>query len=118
MWNEASTQEREQFTQQFTTLVIRTYSAALASYTDQTVEFPPSRGSNSEVVTRIVRQDGPPIEVDYRMVQMGGQWMLRDFSVEGISMLESFRSQFAGDSNQGLAHLTEILTKHNENNAQ
>jgi phospholipid transport system substrate-binding protein len=117
VWMSATPAEREQFTRQFSTLLIRTYSAALAKYTNQSIEFPPSRGSNSDVMSRIIRNDGPSIEVDYQMVMIGGKWKLHDFSVEGISMLESFRSQFAEDSNQGLAQLTAKLAQHNGNNS-
>src|SRR5687767_9927148 len=43
-WAKASAEQRSQFTKEFTTLVIRTYSSAVSAYKDQRVEFKPVRG--------------------------------------------------------------------------
>jgi phospholipid transport system substrate-binding protein len=47
-----------------------------------------------QVESVIVRKNGQQIPVSYRMLQSGGTWKIYDFSVEGISMISSYRAQF------------------------
>ena len=121
-WMQASPAQRQAFTQQFTILLIRTYSSALAQYTDEKVNFLPLRGDfNTEtrvqVNSRIIRDSGPPINVSYRLMRMGEQWKLYDFSVDGISLVQSFRSQFAQELQQaGIDGLINKLAQHNAQN--
>lgn len=116
-WLKATPAQQQQFTTQFTTLMIRTYSTALASYTNQTVQFMPVRGSYTnqvQVDSKILQQGGPAIPVSYKLVLRGSQWMVYDFSVDGISLVQSFRSQFAQELNQGgMTALLSTLTTHN-----
>lgn len=97
-WNKASASERSQFSQAFTQLVIRTYASPLAEYTDETVKFMPIRGSLEgrflRVNSLIVRSSGNNIPLSYSLVSQNGQWKIYDLSVEGVSLLQSFRSQF------------------------
>ncbi len=98
-WNKASTAQRAQFSQAFTRLVIRTYSSPLAQYSDETVQFLPVRGALNtrfmRVNSLIVRSQGQNIPLTYSLVDKNGQWRIYDISVEGVSLLQSFRSQFA-----------------------
>src|SRR3989344_1314595 len=43
-WTQATSAQRDEFIQQFKKLVISTYSAAMASYDDDRIEFYPLRG--------------------------------------------------------------------------
>ena len=115
-WNKASPTERSQFSQAFTRLVIRTYSSPLAQYSDETVQFLPLRGSVNSRFLRvnsvIVRSAGQNIPLTYSLVAKGNQWKIYDISVEGVSLLQSFRSQFA----QALQNtsITEVIKKMQE----
>ena len=118
VWNSATPQQRMRFQKQFTTLLIRTYASALSSYQDQVVKFYPVRGGTGgatvEVSSDIVSSDSQPIHVTYRLVRTSSGWRLFDMSVEGVSMLESFRSQFADILASGnMEQLLERLTSHN-----
>lgn len=118
IWNNATPMQRKQFQHEFTTTLIRTYASALTSYQDQTIQFYPVRGGASgrsvEVSSEIIGSGNEPIHVIYRMVQSGGGWRLYDMSVEGVSMLDSFRSQFADILAQGsMNQLLGRLSGHN-----
>jgi phospholipid transport system substrate-binding protein len=121
-WLRAMPMQRQAFAQQFVTLLIRTYSSALAQYTNERVNFLPLRGDyNSEsrvqVNSVIVRETGPSINLSYRLMRVNGQWMLYDFSVGGVSIIESFRSQFAQElQNNGIDGLINKLAQHNNQN--
>ncbi|MFU8797138.1 MAG: MlaC/ttg2D family ABC transporter substrate-binding protein [Gammaproteobacteria bacterium] len=120
MWAKASPRERQEFTEEFTTLLLRTYASALSAYNDQQVEFFPIRGGvdnkvRVQVESKIVRKDGPPIPLNYRLLHQGKEWKVYDFTVEGVSMIESFRSQFAEQLSQGggMTALLNTLKEHN-----
>lgn len=114
VWAQATPTQRIQFKREFTTLLIRTYASALAAYKDQVVQFYPIRGGYAgksvvEVSSDIVN-DGPSIHVVYRLVRKGGSWRLYDMSVEGVSLIESFRSQFADILSQG-GNMDQLLNR-------
>ncbi|MCA0403687.1 MAG: ABC transporter substrate-binding protein [Proteobacteria bacterium] len=98
-WLKASNAERQQFSKAFTQLVIRTYASPLAEYSDETIKFLPIRGSLEgrfiRVNSTIIRSKGNNIALSYSLVANKGKWQIYDLSVEGVSLLQSFRSQFA-----------------------
>jgi phospholipid transport system substrate-binding protein len=122
-WNSATQAQRNKFRTEFTTLLVRTYASALAEYKDQDITFYPIRGgyankSRVTVDSKIVRSDGPAISVRYQLVLKGQEWRLYDLTIEGISMLDSFRSQFADKLAQGdMVELIKELGQHNANNS-
>lgn len=116
-WNNATPAQRAKFQQEFTTTLIRTYASALTSYQDQSVRFYPPRGRSSntvEVNSEITGGSTQPIRVSYRLVRIAGTWKLFDLSVEGVSMLDSFRSQFSDILSQGnMDQLLRRMSGHN-----
>lgn len=121
-WMQAKPAQKKAFTEQFTTLLIRTYASALAQYTDEKINFLPLRGdfnkeTRVQVNSNIVRDAGPPINISYRLMRVGDQWKVYDFSVDGISLVQSFRSQFAQELKQaGIDGLINKLAQHNAQN--
>ncbi|PJD96885.1 MAG: signal peptidase [Legionella sp.] len=99
VWQKATPAQRAEFSKAFTQLVIRTYSSPLTEYKDETVQFLPVRGSLANRFLRInsviVRTQGQNIPLSYSLVAKDGDWKIYDISVEGVSLLQSFRSQFA-----------------------
>lgn len=99
-WTDATAAQRQRFTQQFTVLLIRNYSTALTEFSNEKVEFSPIRGgppsrNRVKVDSRIVQMGGPSIPVSYRLVYRDGSWKVYDLVIDNISLVESYRSQFA-----------------------
>jgi phospholipid transport system substrate-binding protein len=125
-WMAATHAQQQAFTGQFVNLVINTYASALSSFNDDKVVFDAIRGGipagakRVEVNSQIMRKDGPPVNVSYRLIYESKEntWKVYDFSVEGISMVASFQSQFASDlaTGIGIEGLTKKLALHNANN--
>jgi phospholipid transport system substrate-binding protein len=118
-WLRATPTQKQAFAQQFVTLLIRTYSSALAQYSNERVNFSPMRGDYNnqcrvQVNSVIIRESSPPINLSYRLMRVEGQWMLYDFSVDGVSIIESFRSQFVAElQRSGIDGLITKLAQHN-----
>lgn len=112
-WAKATPAEKQLFAQEFSQLVIRTYAAPLAEYSGETISFMPIRGNLDGRFVRvnsvIQRPNGQRIPLSYNLVSTGGEWKVYDLSVEGVSLLQSFRTQFASILQQGNMH--DLLEK-------
>ena len=97
-WNKATAAEKKEFTSVFTELVIRTYATPLAEYSGETISFSVQQQTNghfARVNSMIKRTNGQNIPLSYALVSKDGTWKVYDLSVEGVSLLQSFRNQFS-----------------------
>jgi phospholipid transport system substrate-binding protein len=90
----------ELFFEQFKVYLLTTYSNALSSYTNQIVEFEPSRpadGKRIVSVKALIKEAGKPdINITFQVRRnKEGQWKAFDLVAEGISMVQSKRAEFA-----------------------
>ena len=73
-------------------------------------ETPLRNGTIVKVMSKIDRRSGAPVPVDYLMHRNGGQWQVFDVIVEGVSFVQTFRTQFADElRSKTLAQLTDDL---------
>ena len=117
-WRRATPEQQERLTQEFKTLLVRTYSGALASYRDQTIEFKPLRAKpdDTEVTVRSqIRQPGAEsIAIEYDVAKTGSQWKVYDVRISGISLVATYRTTFAEEvSNRGVDGLIALLERKN-----
>src|SRR2546427_7869287 len=81
-WRRASPEQQEQLTREFRALLVRTYSSALAGYSDQVIEFRPLRAQpgDSEVTVRsqVRRSGAEPIGIEYDLEKTGPAWKVFD----------------------------------------
>jgi phospholipid transport system substrate-binding protein len=114
-WEQASPTTQQQFIKAFTHYVIDMYSSSISSYTNETITFQPMRDydpsqNRAQIYSTIVRSGAPSVSLNYRVVKIGSTWKIYDFTAEGVSMAQSYRSQFADTLNRGgLAELTKKL---------
>ena len=119
-WEKATPKQKERFSSEFKDLLIRTYASTLKAYNNQTIEYMPIRGgldgkTRVQVASRIREPGREPIKVTYRLIDKGDNWQVYDISIEGISLLKGFQSQFAEDiQHRGIDALTLRLHQHNE----
>ncbi|MDP1574099.1 MAG: ABC transporter substrate-binding protein [Coxiellaceae bacterium] len=118
-WRTATPAQRAQFEKEFSFLVTTTYAAALSSYDGDKVMFHPLRESFASRQTMrinsvIVRKTGQRIPVTYDVERVGDAWKVYDFSIENVSMVQSYRSQFASTlASGGMPALLSRLASHN-----
>ncbi|MGD8430240.1 MAG: ABC transporter substrate-binding protein [Ectothiorhodospiraceae bacterium] len=117
-WRSASQEQREKFVDEFRTLLIRTYGKSLAEYSGQTVDFLPMQSDPSRgrvtVRTEIIQEDGPKIPLDYNLYKTDDGWKVFDVVVDGISLVQNYRSSFNDEiRNGGLDALIQRLAKRN-----
>lgn len=97
-WRQATAEQRARFREAFKGMLIATYATAVNELSEWEIRFLPTRepeGARDLVVrTQVLRPGGEPIAVDYRMVERNGRWLAYDVAVEGVSLLNAYRSTF------------------------
>jgi phospholipid transport system substrate-binding protein len=97
-WRQATPDQQKRLQDEFKTLLVRTYSGALAQVRDQTVSMKPMRSSptDTEVIVRTeVRGKGDSIQLDYRLEKADSGWKIYDVNVLGVWLVENYRNSFA-----------------------
>ena len=105
--------ERKEFTLLFKKLLENSYASKIENYKDETINYVGEqvKGKYALVRTQIVRKDGV-IDVDYKMLKDGGQWLVYDFVIEGVSLIRNYKSQFSKIiSTESYAALARKLSK-------
>jgi phospholipid transport system substrate-binding protein len=117
-WNERTPAERTEFVQLFTTLLEKSYSGKIESYNQEKISYIKEITDNSytEVRSTVTTPKRDEYSLDYRMMNKGGKWMVYDVSIEGVSMVSNYRSQFNKIiTSQGYGELVKKLrTKSDE----
>jgi phospholipid transport system substrate-binding protein len=95
-WQARSPAEREQFVALFGDLLENAYITKIESYSGEKIQYPGDviDGDLALVKTRIVTKQETEIPLDYRMFLNGGRWAVYDVSIEGISLIGNYRTQF------------------------
>ncbi|MFQ5533202.1 MAG: phospholipid-binding protein MlaC [Sphingomonadales bacterium] len=97
-WRKATSEQRVEYMDLFSDFIIETYSIRLDEYTDETVEIGEARAAGKKdiiVASKIIRRNGPPVSVDWRIRVKDEVYKVIDLSVEGISMAISQREEFS-----------------------
>jgi len=97
-WRQATPEQQKQLVEQFRSLLVRTYSGALAQYRNQTMDYKPLRAdaaaTDVTVRTEVVRPGQAPVQIDYSMGKTPGGWKAYDVIVGGVSLVTNYRDEF------------------------
>jgi phospholipid transport system substrate-binding protein len=97
-WAQATPEQKKRLVSEFRNMLVRTYSNAIQAYQGQTLKVLPSRGEpkgdEATVRTQFVRAGGQPLPIDFQMRKAGNTWKVFDISVEGVSLVLTYRSEF------------------------
>jgi len=118
LWKEATPAEKESFKKEFQTLLIRTYSRALFELKDWSVRFLPINAESGDkkvmIKTEILQPGLQPISINYAMLNMADGWKVYDIVIEGVSLVNQYRSGFKNDAERSsLQDVINQLAKKN-----
>lgn len=121
-WRRASNEQKQALVTEFRNMLVRTYTKAFTVYRDQTVEMKPFRmvpgATDVTVKTAIIKPGVPPVPVNYEMRITSDGWKAYDVSIEGVSMVSSYRGTFGTQIEQnGIEGLIKTLADKNANAA-
>ena len=115
-WPRATAQQKQALVTQFRNLLVRTYSASLTAFTNQTVEFRPltMKPDDTDVTvhSEIRQPGGQPIPIDYSMYKTSFGWKVYDVTIDGVSLVTNYRASFASTIRQkGIDGLIKTLAE-------
>ena len=117
-WRKATPEQKKALTEEFKTLLVRTYSNALTLYRDQSVDFKPlhMKAGDAEVTVRseIRQKSAQPVTLDYDMAKTASGWKVYDVKVGGVSLITNYREDFAAQVREsGIDGLIKALVSKN-----
>lgn len=97
-WRTASEAQRREYRRLFEDFIIAAFARRLGDYAGETLSIGKIRklSEKSAIVSSlIIRRQGEPVRVDWRLGRFRQRWRILDIMVEGISIAISQRQEFA-----------------------
>jgi len=96
-WRDLDEQQRSEFVEVFRELLERSYGNRLSEYHNQTIKYGHVlvRGARAAVDSEVIDAD-KKTPVRYYLHHADEGWFVYDIKIEGISLVSTFRTDFAG----------------------
>ncbi len=120
-WRSATPEQKKLLVTEFRNLLVRTYANAFTSYQDQTLEVKPltipAGADEVTVKSNIIKPGAQPVAVDYEMEKTADGWKAFDLTIEGASLVTTYRGTFSEQVQQsGIDGLIKMLVDKNAAN--
>ena len=103
-WRTATPEQRKRFIEAFYQSMLQNYGEALLDFTPDRMTVHPYRGEASEttatVRTEVKRDNGSRVPVNYSLRKTEAGWKAYDVTIEGVSYIKSFRTDFGSEIDQ------------------
>ena len=95
-WRKRTDKEKKEFVPLFGKLVERTYMDKVENYSGERVLYTDEKieGNYGVVNVKVMTDKNEEINVDYRLKKRGGEWVVYDVSIAGVSLVNNYRVQF------------------------
>ncbi|MGQ9636507.1 MAG: MlaC/ttg2D family ABC transporter substrate-binding protein [Thermodesulfobacteriota bacterium] len=95
-WSKRTSEEKREFVTIFKELLQRVYMDKVEGYSWNRIQYEGERidGDYSIVKVKIFTPKDQPIHVEYRLIKKKNAWWVYDFVVEGVSLVNNYRTQF------------------------
>lgn len=118
-WRQATDAQKKALENAFRTLLVRTYTTALAQVTGEfVVEVKPlvagAKDTDALVKTVVKSSERPPVAIDFRTARGADGWKVYDVVVENLSLVTNYRSSFQSEiSRHGIDGLIKTIEDKN-----
>jgi len=95
-WNKLSPEQQNEFVALYESLLEDAYANRIMSYTDEKIVFNkeiPLTEKTAEVQSVVMRRNGE-VPIYYRVILKDGAWRVYDVVIEGVSLINNYRTQF------------------------
>jgi phospholipid transport system substrate-binding protein len=101
-WSELSGEQQAEFTGVFSELIENTYMSKVEGYSGERILYKGDKveGAYGVVDVVVVTLRGTDIPVSYRVISRGAEWLIYDVSIEGVSLVNNYRSQIGAILNR------------------
>jgi phospholipid transport system substrate-binding protein len=113
-WRKLTPEQQKEFVSLYKDLLADTYADRIVEYTDEKIVFTketPLTENTVEVRSTVSRKNSE-IKINYRLINKNGVWLVYDVVIEGVSLINNYRSQFREIlSTRPPAYLLDMLRK-------
>ncbi len=95
-WKKLNPEQQKEFIELYKCLLEDAYSDKIVTYTEEKVLFTkenPLSEKTFEIQTTIVTKKAD-VPIYYRVIQKEGEWRVYDVVIEGVSLINNYRTQF------------------------
>lgn len=97
-WSTANSDQQRKLVAEFRAMLVRIYSNSIDAYRGQTLRVQPLKitpgATDVTVRNQYLRPGQPPVSVDYAMRKTPEGWKIYDITVEGMSLVLTYRAEF------------------------
>lgn len=97
-WQKRTPAEKKEFVELFGELLERSYINKIESYSgEQTVQYTKEtieQDGYASVRTAVINKRDLNVEIEYKLLQRNGTWQVYDVVIEGVSLVNNYRTQF------------------------
>ncbi|GAC1397809.1 MAG: ABC transporter substrate-binding protein [Chloroflexota bacterium] len=95
-WARRSEPEQQEFTRLFQSLLTKSYAGKIEVYADEPVRYIAEEITNRYATVRaIMYAPKKDYVLDFQLMEKAGNWLVYDIVIDGISLMASYRGQFA-----------------------
>jgi phospholipid transport system substrate-binding protein len=113
-WSKFTPEQQKEFISLYKDLLADTYADKIVAYTDEKIVFTkevPLTEKTIEVQSTVIRKT-QEVPIYYRVIKENGSWLVYDVVIEGVSLVNNYRTQFREIlSNKPPTSLIETLKK-------
>jgi len=103
-WRTATAEQRKRFVEAFYQSMLQNYGEAVVEFTPDRLKILPFTGNpqdtNATVRSEIRRDNGSRVQVNYSLHKTPQGWKAYDVTIEGVSYVKSFRTDFGSEIDQ------------------
>jgi phospholipid transport system substrate-binding protein len=103
-WRTATPDQRKQFIEAFYQSMLQSYGTSLLDFTADKLKILPYQGKADDTVatvrSEIRRDNGSKVPVNYTLHKTPAGWKAYDITIEGVSYVKSFRTDFGTEIDQ------------------
>ncbi len=114
-WRKASKEEQEEYLDLFQKYIVNTYQKRISEYSGENLKIVKSKSLNKKeelVNSQIVRPNGPPIKLDWRVRRKkSGELKIVDIIVENVSMALTHREEFSAVISSNGGKISGLISK-------
>jgi len=95
-WDQRTEEEKKEFVRLYSDLLERTYMDKVEGYSGEKVTYEGESVDSgyAAVKIKITTKKNTDIHVRYGLKKKGNKWLVYDVSIEGVSLVNSYRTQF------------------------
>ncbi len=95
-WKNRTPDERKEFVELFTNIMKDAYIGKTDTYSGEKIVLIGEKQDNhyATIQTKLITNKNTEVSVEYNMLNNPGEWKIYDVIIEGVSLVNNYRSQF------------------------